>query len=90
METERLKKVKLCLKYFCEIERDAINARSDLLKNLEEAIDSQSIESDISLFISKEKQLELTHKYSNALYLMDLHLQEKRCIIDYEILLFYI
>lgn len=68
------------MKSFCDIERDAIKARSDLLKNLEEAIDLQSSDNDISLFINKEKQLELTHKYSNALYLMDLQMQERKLV----------
>ncbi len=76
-EFERISKLKVCMKNFCELERTAINARSELLKVLEDAINSQNAEDDLSLFISQEKNTELTHKYTNAVNLMDLHLKKK-------------
>ena len=63
---------------FCELERSAISSRSELLATLEEAIHSQNPDEDLALFIAQERNVELTHKYTNAIGLMDLHMK-KRC-----------
>ena len=76
-EFERISKLKICMKNFCELERAAINARSELLTVLEDAINSQNVEDDLSLFISQEKNVELTHKYTNAINLMDIHFKKQ-------------
>lgn len=76
-EYERIWRLKICMRNFCELERAAINTRSELLTTLEEAIHSQDAEEDLSLFISQEKHVELTHKYTNAISLMDLHIRKR-------------
>lgn len=76
-EAERISKLKSCMKTFCELERAAITARSELLSSLEGAVNSHNPEEDILLYIHQAKQVELTHKYTNALELMDLHFKQK-------------
>ncbi len=78
-ELERIGRLKQCMRSFCELERAAINSRSELLATLEEAIHSQSADEDLALFIAQERHVELTHKYTNAIGLMDLHVL-KRCV----------
>lgn len=77
VEHERLVRLKTCMRNFCELERSAISARSELLTTLEEAIASQDADQDLSLFIAQEKHVELTHKYTSAIGLMDLHLKKR-------------
>lgn len=75
-ETERTLRLKSVIKQFCSIERAALEARGELLDTLEEAVRAHDPAADLELFITQSKQVELTHKYTNALELMDvLHKQ---------------
>ena len=62
---------KSVIKQFCSIERAALEARGELLDTLEDAVRAHDPAADLELFISQSKQVELTHKYTNALELMD-------------------
>eukprot|EP01038_Epipyxis_sp_PR26KG_P010031 gene10031-13488_t len=70
-EIDRLNALRSSMKTFCEFERASIKARGEFLATLEEAVSSQVPDEDVLLFISQEKQIELTHKYTSAIKLMD-------------------
>lgn len=72
-ELERIRKLNACMRAFCELERAALSARSELLTTLEQAIQSQNGEEDMALFIAQERNVELTHKYTYAVGLMESH-----------------
>ena len=77
IEQSRLLIFNRSVKKVCELESSAINARSKLLSTLEDAVAKQSMIDDIQLFINQYKQTELTHKYTNALQLMDYFYHQK-------------
>lgn len=60
------------MKRFCEIEQSKLKAQLELISNFEQIVDSSSSVDDINLYIDQEKQPELTHKYTNALELLDI------------------
>lgn len=66
-----MKQLKEILKYFCVLERSALDMKREQLMSLEEAINLHKPEEDIALFISQYKQPELTHKYGNALSILN-------------------
>ncbi len=71
-ETERSVQLKTIMTKFCEAERASINARSELLDTLEEAVKTQNPTDDIALFINQNRQVELTHKFTNAIEIMEM------------------
>lgn len=72
-ELDRIRKLNSCMGAFCELERAALSTRSELLTTLEQAIQSQNAEEDMALFIAQERNVELTHKYTYAVGLMESH-----------------
>jgi hypothetical protein len=65
------------MRKFCEMERNALQTRTELLATLEEAVQAQDPKEDIALFITQDRQVELTHKYKNALDLIDMSHRKK-------------
>jgi hypothetical protein len=76
-EQNRLLIFNKSIKNFCALEQSAIHTRSKLLSTLEASVAKQSVVDDIQVFINQSKQTELTHKYTNALQLMDYFYHQK-------------
>ena len=76
-EFERLCKLKVCMKSFCDLERAALASRGTLLTSLEEVVNEQVPDEDILSYVGQERQVELTHKYTHALELMDYYYKQK-------------
>jgi hypothetical protein len=76
-EQNRLLIFNKSMKKFCALEQSAIHTRIKLLSTLEASVAKQSVVDDIQVFINQSKQTELTHKYTNALQLMDYFYHQK-------------
>ncbi|RYH23994.1 hypothetical protein EON65_17220 [archaeon] len=77
MELERMYTLKNTFKSFCDLEKQFLNHRLELLKTLEEAVNMQQPEEDVALYISQAKQAEWTHKYCHALGLLEERLKDR-------------
>ncbi len=65
------------MKKYIEAERSLLDTRREQLQIFEDAVNLQSTEDDIILFIHQAKSSENVHKYSSALHIMDEYLFQK-------------
>lgn len=56
---------------FCELERHSLEKRCKNLTKFEAAASGVDVEGDMSLYISKEKEIERTHKQARAIAILD-------------------
>ena len=70
-ETQRMQKMKECMKKFCELERTTLEVRREQLAIFEEAVSLQQPEEDINLFITQAKHIDQAHRYSSAIRLLE-------------------
>lgn len=69
-----MRRLKTTMKRFCEAERALLRAKEEQITLLEEAISYQDPDEDMLLYITQEKQTEVTHKYGSAIQLLDEYL----------------